>query len=175
MKFKLNYTSNEYTQLMCEFTVLEPPYAMVDLDKSLRTVNQVLSITDTTEFPKILAAKKYLERLPEETARNIFHYIKGHYKIRILNFLNSLVVIYQPSVFNPNTVYGELMMPHMHLYARSGFKPYIEICDNNIVVLHKEQFDKLGLMDNQDLFSFILLHFSQFKEFHHFDIYGNKR
>lgn len=178
MKYKLNYTPYEYAQLMCEFTELEPPYVMVDLDKSLRNVNQVLSIADKNEFPKILAAKRDLENNAEWATKLIFHYIQGDYKNRILNFLNSLIVIARPSVFNPNTIYGEPVIahiPHLRPDFNTRFNPYIEIRLNDINVLHKPALDKLGLVDNQDLFSFILLHVSQFSEFHHFDIYGKRR
>lgn len=164
MKYKANYTKDDYIDLIVECSVLEAPNQMVDIDKTLRNLNKVLSITDENEFPEIWQARHFLLANPQILVQKIYKNIAGPYTDEILGFLNSLVVIYR--ITNVPSV--------LHYGTNNSLEWYIMTCYLSISKINTTNLAMAGVLQDINLFSFILCHISKFKEFHHFDIFGRK-
>ena len=166
MKYKTNYTKDDYVSLIAECSVLESPNKMVDIVKSVTNLNKILSISDKGEFPEIWQARKFLIDNPDILVREMYKNIAGTYKEEILNFLNSLVI-----------TENAISIPTVSHYAKThdSSEWYIMTCYFSISKIETTNLGVAGMLQDINLFSFILCHISKFKEFHHFDIYGRTR
>jgi len=132
MKYKEIYTTEEYMEMLCEVSYIEPPNCMIYLIDSLNRLNKILAISNKSEFGKILLAKNRLEPNPDMTTKLIYDSIKTEYKNKILQFLDGLA-LHAHHLENGILVNSEGIIITTYLVKKDKFgsiKYFLYLCKN---------------------------------------------
>jgi len=168
MKYKEIYTTEEYMEMLCEVSYIEPPNCMIYLIDSLNRLNKILAISNKSEFGKILLAKNRLEANPDMTTKLIYDSVKTEYKNKILQFLDGLAL-------HSHHLENGILVKNSVFVTSDGREALVINSKNIIHEINIPTLIEFGVLNDPDLFSFILCYISQFRRYHHYDIFGKKR